>query len=381
MELRLLRSALGIYCLTSLLEAQTAQPPAVPEPPIGVMRKALLEDMKPYEVAVGTVPTTILMPAVIEAFEGNNITTIAQTAAPVFLQHEPGTRFFSVKALVPGTADLNVIIGDAVYSFRFYYSENPTRTLVIQTPPKPSPGMSRHIVRITAHQLYDILQDAKTYFVIKDQQPDFERSIDVRAPGKILEYPGYRIIIDQVFRFDRQDTLVFRAIFLNDTNQALSYKPEEIGLRVGENIYWPSFAQVPRIIPPRTAAHLTWQLSPEITKVVLTNPAGKTAEVTNAMAAPLYDVGDYTIQASAADGRTDTLKFTVKFPVPANEPNPLVVSKSPKDFGIRQLALEQPDPGQNFGYVCYTGTADGRRADLNIDNNFTLIVPATPTPQ
>jgi len=360
--------------------AQGDQPAPPHVPPLGVMEKAILEDSKPYEVAVGAVPTTILMPAPIDAFEGNNITTTPDTAAALFLQHEAGTRFFSVKSLLPGTADLNVIIGDAAYSFRFYYSDNPTRTLTIE-PAKPSlPDLPAHTVRITARRLYDILQDAKTYFAIKEQHPEWQRTIEVAAPGKVLEYPGYRLVIDQVFRFDRDDTLVFRAIFINDTDAPLYYKPSEIGLRVGPNIYWPSFAQVPRIIPARGPARLTWSVSPDVESLEITNPRGEKASLLQRSSAPLADLGEYVVVARGQGGRTDTVRFAVKYPVPAKEQNPLVLAKGARDFGIRQLVLAQPEPGQNFGYVCYTGTADGRRADLSLSNDFSLIVPTIAAP-
>ncbi|WP_342751212.1 hypothetical protein OH491_27650 (plasmid) [Termitidicoccus mucosus] len=52
-----------------------------------------MQDTTPYEVAVGAVPTTILMPFPIDGMDGNGITTQAHTVAPVFLQHEQGTRF------------------------------------------------------------------------------------------------------------------------------------------------------------------------------------------------------------------------------------------------------------------------------------------------
>ena len=362
--------------------AQTDQPPAVPVPPLGVMRKAILEDAKPYEVAVGAVPTTILMPGTIEAFEGNNITTTPNAAAAVFLQHEKGNRFFSVKSLLPGTADLNVILGDSVYSFRFYFSENPTRTLTIESAgPAPTAGSpSARTVRITARRLYDILQDAKTYFVLKEQHPEMERTIQVAAPGKVLEYPGYRIVIDQVFRFDADDTLVFRVIFINDTESPLYYKPGEIALRVGQNLYWPSFAQVPKVIPFRVPARLTWEISPDVAALEIANPRGQRAPLIDRESASLSDRGEYTMTARGKGGRTDTIRFAVKFPRPPKEPNPLVVSKGPRDFGIRKLVLQQPEPGQNFGYVCYTGTADGRRADLSLLNDFSLIVPTRTAP-
>jgi hypothetical protein len=378
MEFRLQRIALMLVVIN--VRAQSEQPPAVRMPPLGVMQKAILEDSKPYEVAIGAVPTTILMPAAIEAFEGNNITTTPNTAAAVFLQHEAGTRFFSVKSLLPGTADLNVIIGDSAYSFRFYYSENPTRTLTIEPAKAVKTDFLVHTVRITARRLYDILQDAKTYFAIKEQHPEWERTIEVAAPGKILEYPGYRLVIDQVFRFDRDDTLVFRVVFINDTEAPLHYKPNEIGLRVGQNLYWPSFAQVPRTIPPRGPARLTWDVSPDVESLEITNPGGGLASLLQRNSAPLTDLGEYVVVARGKGGRTDTIKFAVKFPLPAKEPNPLIVSKGPRDFGIRKLVLSQPEPGQNFGYVCYTGTADGRRADLSILNDFSLIVPASTAP-
>lgn len=370
-----------MLALVPHLRAQVDPAASAAGPPLGVMRKAVLEDAKPYEVAVGAVPTTILMPGPIEAFEGNRITIKPDTVANVFLEHQPGTRFFSVKALLPGTADLNVILGDSVYSFRFYYSENnPTRTLTLAPAKAAGAGSPEGVVRITARRLYDILQDAKTYFVIKEQHPELERTIQVSAPGTVLEYPGYRLVIDQVFRFDRDDTLVFRVIFLNDTEAPLYYRPGEIALRVGRNLYWPSFAQVSRVIPPRGPARLAWEVSPDVVSLEIANPGGQKASLLDRLSASLSDLGEYVVTARGKNGRADSLKFRVVFPVPAGEPDPLVVSKGSREFGIRRLVLSQPEPGQNFGYVCYTGTADGGRADLSLDNEFHLIVPTRGTP-
>jgi len=370
-----------MLALAPNLRAQADPATTAVAPPLGTMRKAVLEDAKPYEVAVGAMPTTILMPGPIEAFEGNHITTKPDTVANVFLEHQPGTRFFSVKALLPGTADLNVILGDSVYSFRFYYSENnPTRTLTLAPAKAPGAGAQDHAVHITARRLYDILKDAKTYFVVKEQHPELERAIQVAAPGTVLEYPGYRIVIDQVFRFDRDDTLVFRVIFLNDTESPLYYRPGEIALRVGRNLYWPSFAQVSRVIPPRGPAQLSWEVSPDVVSLELANPKGQKASLLDRLSVPLSEQGDYVVTARGKNGRTDSLKFRVVFPVPPGEPDPLVVAKGSKEFGIRKFALSQPEPGQNFGYVCYSGAADGGRADLSLENDFRLIVPTRGTP-
>ncbi len=391
MEFRLHRIALALGLPGALLASEPALPAVASTPapaaftpatpiPLGVMRRMYLQDSRPYEVGVGALPTTILLPEVIEAFEASNITTQPNTVAPVFLQHRDGTRYFSVKALVPGTADLNVILKNTLYSFRFYFTDNPVRTLTIEPPPPAEAGADSPPLPITARRLYDILQEAKTYFLLRDQHPELQRSMAVVSPGKVLEYPGYRVVIDQVYRFERDDTLVIRAVFLNDDLRPRHYRPEDVGLRVGRNLYWPSFAQLPGTIPGRAPAEITWELSPDVASLTLTPPTGPSSDLTHLVSATLSEPGRYTLRATGPQGRTDTISLVVRFPVPAQEASPAIVSKGPQDFGLRKLILRPPEPGQNFGYVCYTGTADGQRANLSLENDFSLVVPAPLSP-
>jgi len=379
MEFRLLRIAL--ICLPPLL-ARGQTPAAAPlpagTPPLGVMRHAVLQDGKPYEVGIGALPTTILLPEVIEAFEANNITTQPNTVAPVFLQHREGTRYFSVKALTPGTADLNVIVKGALYSFRFFTTDQPVRTLTLA--PMPAPAEAGLTRGISVRRLYDLLQEAKTYFLVHEQHPELERPIQVITPGRVLEYPGYRVVLDQVFRFERDDTIVIRAVFLNDDPKPRHYLPEDVGLRVGRNLYWPSFAQLAGVIPERQPAELTWETSADVTTLTLVDPSGIAVDLSRDVSARLKACGKYRLLASDAKGRQDALEFVVRYPAPPGEPTPLVAGRDPAGFGLHKICLRQPQPGQNFGYVCYTGTADGQRANLSLENNFILVVPATPEP-
>ena len=391
MEFRLHRIALSLLpWLAAALSAAEPLPPAPPMtpaglPPLGVMRRMYLQDSRPYEVGVGALPTTILLPDVIEAFEASNITTVPNTVAPVYLQHRDGTRYFSVKALVPGTADLNVILKNSLYSFRFFYTDNPVRTLTIEPPPAapvsgPGAASGGPPLRITARRLYDILQDAKTYFLLRDQHPELPRGIAVVSPGKVIDYPGYRVVVDQVFRFDRDDTLVIRAVFLNDDPLPRHYRAADVGLRIGRNLYWPSFAQLPGLIPGRVPAEIAWELSPDVTTLMITNPDGQSADLTQRVTALLLGPGCYTLVAAGAHGRTDTVSFEVHYPASTPDASPVLVSKGPHSFGVRKLTLRPPEAGQNFGYVCYTGTADGQRAELSLENDFSLVVPATLSP-
>ena len=112
----------------------------------------------------------------------------------------------------------------------------------------------------------------------------------------------------------------------------------------------------------------------------IANPQGKKASLFDRLSASLTEPGQYVLTARGKAGRIDSLKFRVVFPVPPSDPNPLIVTKGAGEFGIRRLVLDQPEPGQNFGYICYSGTADGGRANLSLDNDFSLVVPVHATP-
>ena len=137
---------------------------------------------------------------------------------------------------------------------------------------------------------------------------------------------------------------------------------------------------MPQAIPPREPARLIWDASPDVVSLEIANPKGRKASLLDRLSAQLPDLGEYVLTARGRNGRSDTLKFRVLSPVPSGEPDPLIVAKGTEGFGIRRLVLTQPEPGQNFGYVCYTGTADGGRADLSLENDFSLIVPTRTTP-
>jgi hypothetical protein len=51
-----------------------------------------------------------------------------------------------------------------------------------------------------------------------------------------------------VFRFDPEDTLVFRVRFENDGENEVIYQPQRIAARVGQNVYYASIADASGII-------------------------------------------------------------------------------------------------------------------------------------
>lgn len=363
--------------------AQPAAPqaPAPQALPLGSMQRVALQDGVPYQVGIGALPTTILMPAPIEQFFAEGVTVNPAIPAPVYLDGQTGQRFFSVKALLPGVADVNVLCDGRLYSFRFALSDSPTRTLTV-LPPEQIVGKKRAPKRITADRLFAILQEAKSYFIVQAEHPYLGRGIEVAAPGTLQRAGTHRTIVDHIFRFDADDTFVFRVIFLNDTFQRLTYRPEDSAIRIGQNVYWASFADLSGEIPPARPGYLDWKPARDGIAAHLTKPDGSNVAVTTTRITVL-EPGTYTLTLSelvarADKPRSESISFVVD-PL-TNQIAPPVASLNmrPRSEPLLEAAtLTQPQPSQTFGYILITGNPDGSRANISIQNIFSVILPVS----
>ena len=74
-----------------------------------------------------------------------------------------------------------------------------------------------------------------------------------------MDYKAYEVQIDEAFRFNPEDTLVFRILLRNKTDQSLHYKPDGFSLRVGERVYPQSISDASGTIPAKgeTPAYFT----------------------------------------------------------------------------------------------------------------------------
>jgi len=374
MGLRLLYKTLIASCCW--LNLGFGAEPSRALPPLGVMQRVPLQSGVPYQIGIGLMPTTVLMPAPIEAFQSEGITTSDRVSAHVFLDHTPGTRFFSVKALIPGVADLNVLCNGEFYSFRFFLSDNPTRTFTVL--PAETYAQKSARPKLSAQRLYALLQDAKSYFVVQEAQPGYNRDIQVAAPGSIQSAGSHRIILDQIFRFEKEDTLCFRLIFLNDTFSALFYKPETSAVRVGSDVHRPSFADLSGEMPAALPGSLVWQARRPGVSATLIAPDLSETDVTTSPRLALTQPGNYVLRLFAAKVRAQDFPFSVDR---LSEPRLADVAPFPPtsdDSLLASASLTQPRSGQSFGYLMISGMPDGRRAEISIENDFKFVFPVQP---
>lgn len=211
-----------------------------------------LDERIVYEIPISmNAPTTLMFPSSLSALEGANITITPENPAPVLLSHVPGRYYFSVRALTADAhATLNVIHQNRTYIIRFAVSENPYGSVTFYE--DRIAGRSAALKkRASPEVLLGLLDRAKSYRLVNEQYPEAVQQIEHRAPGTITRYRDFNVTIEEVYRFDPEDTLVFKIQLENTGTDEVFYQPQSIAVRVGNRVYQASIADASGIIPPQ----------------------------------------------------------------------------------------------------------------------------------
>jgi hypothetical protein len=96
-----------------------------------------------------------------------------------------------------------------------------------------------------------LLDRAKSYQLIEMQYPEAVQQIEHAEPGNVCYYKDFQVTVDEVFRFDPEDTLVFKLKLENKGDVEIHYQPQRLAVRVGQNVYYASIVDASGIIPPK----------------------------------------------------------------------------------------------------------------------------------
>jgi hypothetical protein len=261
MELRLYLKLAALLC-PLLLNAAPADSP-VPHP--SVVKQFPLDERTVYEIPIGCdVPTTLMFPSAITAIEGANISINPETPAPVMLSYTAGQYFFSVRAMSPGAKGaVNVVWHNRTFVIRFTEGPSPYGSVTFYEDAFTGGGQALQ-KRVTPEVLLSLLDRAKSYQLIEMQYPEAVQQIEHAEPGNVCYYKDFQVTVEEVFRFDPEDTLVFKLRLENKGDEEIHYQPQRLAVRVGQNIYYASIADASGIIPPKavTSAYFAITGSP-----------------------------------------------------------------------------------------------------------------------
>ena len=213
-----------------------------------------LDDRASYAVRISTeAPTTVVFPDKIAALDGMNLSAKTEETPPVLLSHQPGANYFSVRALRPAAAAaVNVILHGKVIALTFATGAEPDRTVTFTgEPPAAAARTDRGPAR-----LLGLLDQAGHYPQLVEQYPalasriEHQVLIDETADGAV------NVRLEEVFRFETEAALVFRARIENQGTKPLRYDATRLGVRVGQQFYPATLNDATGELPPHTAAEV-----------------------------------------------------------------------------------------------------------------------------
>jgi hypothetical protein len=247
-----MKSIAKILSLTAALFIATVAP--------AQQSKEILKDFLDSNVSI-VVPvatnrvTTISFPSAITAIDGAGVTVDGKTPGLFQLAHTKGTAFLSVRALFPkASANLNIRWNDQTYVFELTESDQPVLSLNLDAPPTPEEEGVGSAPEVSPLKLLALLDKAKAFPLLKAQQPESVADVDFTTyDGKPLvsDFNDYEIRIEETFRFNADDTLVFRLAITNKIDAPLIYQPDSFTLRAGDRLYPQSISDADGTVPPK----------------------------------------------------------------------------------------------------------------------------------
>jgi hypothetical protein len=214
------------------------------------------------ERAVVTVPvatnrvTTISFPGPITAIDAVGVTADGKTPGQFQLAHTKGSSFVSVRALARKAAtNLNIRWNKHTYVFEVVESAAPILALNLEDQTTAETVQPAPLV--TPVRLLALLDKAKAFQLLKKQHPESVADAEARTFGnepQVTDFNDYEIRVEEVFRFNTEDTLVFHLTLRNKSDSEIRYMPESFCVRVGNRLYYQSISDAPGVLPPCAAS-------------------------------------------------------------------------------------------------------------------------------
>lgn len=223
-----------------------------------------LDERNVYTLKIAkTQATTISFPSKISALEVAGVTADSQTKAPVLLNYREGRYFFSVRALTDdAVASVNVVWNRKTYVLKLKVDEEPFSSVTFFQPAERDAAGSQNAASPT--KILSLLDRAKSYPVVKTQYPELVSQVDVAYPNRRMLYKDFTVELAEVYRFDSEDTLIFKVLFFNNSDREIYYKPQSLAIRVGANVYYASVSDASGIMPEGNLDSSTDKIKPSV---------------------------------------------------------------------------------------------------------------------
>ena len=188
----------------------------------------ILDEQTVYVIPVsGFRVTTISFPGPISAIDAAQVTIDPQKLAAFLIAHTKGSSFFSVRAEArKAVTNVNIRWNNKTYVLELVESDEPLLSVTFEVPPDNSASVQADPV--TPSRLLALLDKAKAYPLLKAYHSETVAQVEYRnfeKEPRILDCTNYAVRIVEAFRFNPEDTLIFRVGVTNKTATNFVMRP------------------------------------------------------------------------------------------------------------------------------------------------------------
>ncbi len=219
----------------------------------GPITQKPLDEFVIYDIPVASKSgtTLVMFPSEISGLYAKSVAAQEQENAGFLISFTPGNFYFSIRALKKDAEDhLTVIFNRKAYVLHLTASEKPFYNVTFYQEERKGKDGSR--AAVVPERLLSLMDKAKAYPLFAANHPDALAGVLHAAPVITNYYDGFTVRIRDVWRFEQDDTLIFRLEFENTSDRAIYYKPQDLAVRLDERIYTQSLADASGVMPPKS---------------------------------------------------------------------------------------------------------------------------------
>jgi hypothetical protein len=232
------------------------------------IREARLDPKQAVDLPVSREITTVMFPGPLTAvagadmlIEGGKQSVEVEEGTPLrfHVSHAPGSNFILVRSLQPDAAarltaiydgsayvlNLRTVAADSTASVIFQPAAQ-VAAVRFETPPEP--------VKFSPRIGLSLLDRARAYPVLAKSLPKAVEGVTLRAQNRKVELPDVEVTVQEVYRFSKEDAVVFLLRLKNTTDRTLDLAPSTFAARVANEKFEQSIANGPRSLAPGESA-------------------------------------------------------------------------------------------------------------------------------
>lgn len=234
------------------------------EEPVNEKKILNMNQFKEYTLAQGEIykvfvkkddgATTVTFPSAISKIAGVNVSIDGSTDFQISAQ--PGGYYFNLVALREGaTGTLTVVFNRKTYILYLVQDNEKAFAAVNFIGGSGSGGASAGGGAVTPARLLSLIDIAKAYDVLSKRYPTELRDSTRFAKKATFQFEKFQMDLLEVIRFNHEDTLVFKLLLRNDTDEEILYDKFSFSVQAGNRTYYMSAADATGVMPPKSSTY------------------------------------------------------------------------------------------------------------------------------